>query len=47
LQRGLGAGRRTLRGLIRPWHTAREQGLPAILGDIRQPLQIEFRLARR
>lgn len=36
---------RALRGLIRAWHAAREQGLPAIPGDIRQPLELEFRRA--
>jgi transposase len=36
---------RALRGLIRAWHAAREQGLPAIPGDIREPLETEFRRA--
>lgn len=36
---------RALRGLIRAWHAAREQGLPAIPDDIRQPLELEFRRA--
>jgi transposase len=36
---------RALRGLIRAWHAAREQGLPAVPDDIRQPLELEFRRA--
>jgi hypothetical protein len=36
---------RALRGLIHAWHAAREQALPAIPGDIRQPLELEFRRA--
>ncbi len=36
---------RALRGLIRAWHAAREQDLPAIPDDIRQPLELEFRRA--
>ena len=44
--RGLaGAGQRALRGLIRAWHAAREQGLPAIPADVREPLEHEFRHA--
>jgi transposase len=36
---------RALRGLIHAWHAAREQGLPAIPGDVREPLELEFRRA--
>jgi transposase len=36
---------RALRGLIRAWHTAREQGLPAIPAAGREPLETEFRRA--
>jgi transposase len=36
---------RTLRGLIRAWHAAREQGLPAVPAQIREPLELEFRRA--
>ncbi len=36
---------RALRGLIRARHAAREQGLPAIPGEIREPLELEFRRA--
>lgn len=36
---------RALRGLIRAWHAAREQGLPAVPGDVRAPLELEFRRA--
>jgi hypothetical protein len=36
---------RALRGLIRAWHAARGQGLPPIPGDIREPLETEFRRA--
>jgi hypothetical protein len=36
---------RALRGLIRAWHAAREQGLPAVPDDIRRPLELEFRRA--
>jgi transposase len=36
---------RALRGLIRAWHAAREQGLPAIPAEIREPLELEFRRA--
>ena len=36
---------RALRGLVRAWHAAREQDVPAIPGDIRQPLELEFRRA--
>jgi hypothetical protein len=36
---------RALRGLIRAWHAAREQNLPAVPDDIRQPLELEFRRA--
>jgi transposase len=32
-----------LRGLICAWHAAREQGLPAIPGEVREPLELEFR----
>jgi hypothetical protein len=36
---------RSLRGLIRAWHAAREQGLPAIPAEDREPLETEFRRA--
>jgi transposase len=36
---------RALRGLVRAWHAAREQGLPAIPARIREPLETEFRRA--
>jgi hypothetical protein len=36
---------RALRGLIRAWHAAREQGLPVIPGEVREPLETEFRRA--
>ena len=36
---------RSLRGLIHAWHAAREQGLPAIPAEDRQPLETEFRRA--
>jgi transposase len=36
---------RALRGLIRAWHTAREQGLSAIPADAAEPLAREFRHA--
>jgi transposase len=36
---------RALRGLIRAWHAAREQQLPAIPADVREPLELEFRRA--
>jgi hypothetical protein len=36
---------RALRGLIRAWHAAREQGLPAIPAGTREPLETEFRRA--
>ena len=36
---------RSLRGLIRAWHAAREQGLPAIPDGDRDPLETEFRRA--
>jgi transposase len=36
---------RALRGLIRAWHDAREQGLPAIPAGTREPLELEFRRA--
>ena len=36
---------RALRGLIRAWHAAREQGLDAIPADVREPLEHEFRHA--
>ena len=31
--------------LIRAWHAAREQGLPAVPAEIREPLELEFRRA--
>jgi transposase len=37
--------RRALRGLIRAWHAAREQGLAAIPAEDREPLETEFRRA--
>ena len=37
--------RRALRGLIHAWHAAREQGLPAIPAEDREPLELEFRRA--
>ena len=36
---------RALRGLIRAWHAAREQGLEAIPAGVREPLEREFRHA--
>jgi hypothetical protein len=36
---------RSLRGLIRAGHAAREQGLPAIPAEEREPLETEFRRA--
>ena len=36
---------RALRGLIRAWHAAREQGLSAIPAAVREPLAHEFRHA--
>jgi transposase len=36
---------RALRGLIRAWHAAREQGLQAIPGSVPTPLEHEFRHA--
>jgi transposase len=36
---------RALRGLIHAWHTAGEQGLPAIPADALKPLEHEFRHA--
>ena len=36
---------RALRGLIRAWHAAREQGLDAIPAGVREPLEHEFRHA--
>jgi hypothetical protein len=36
---------RALRGLVRAWHAAREQGLPAIPAGEREPLETEFRRA--
>ena len=36
---------RALRGLIRAWHAAREQGLPLIPAAVRDPLAHEFRHA--
>jgi transposase len=36
---------RSLRGLIRAWHDARGQGLPAIPDGDREPLETEFRRA--
>jgi len=37
--------KRALRGLIRAWHAAREQGLPAVPAEIREPIELEFRRA--
>ena len=37
--------RRALRGLIRAWDSAREQGLPAIPAEDSEPLELEFRRA--
>lgn len=36
---------RALRGLIRAWHAAREQQLPAVPAKVREPLELEFRRA--
>ena len=36
---------RSLRGLTRAWYAAREQGLPAIPDEDREPLETEFRRA--
>ena len=36
---------RTLRGMIRAWHAAIDQGLPVIPGDVLTPLEHEFRHA--
>ena len=36
---------RSLRGLVHAWHAAREQGLPAIPSEDREPLETEFRRA--
>ncbi len=36
---------RALRGMIRAWHAAVEQGLPAIPADVLKPLAHEFRHA--
>jgi hypothetical protein len=36
---------RALRGLIKAWHAAREQGLAAVPADVTQPLAHEFRHA--
>jgi hypothetical protein len=36
---------RALRGLIRAWHSAREQQLPAVPAQVREPLELEFRRA--
>jgi transposase len=36
---------RALRGLIRAWHAARAQRLPAVPADVRGPLELEFRRA--
>ena len=36
---------RSLRGLIHAWHAAREQGLPAIPSEDREPLETDFRRA--
>ncbi|MGH3497880.1 MAG: IS66 family transposase [Nocardioidaceae bacterium] len=38
---------RALRGLIRAWHTSRDNGLPEIPTDVRDPLLREFRHAIR
>jgi hypothetical protein len=40
-----GQAQRALRGLIHAWHTAREQGLPAIPAEVLKPLEHEFRHA--
>jgi hypothetical protein len=40
-----GQAQRALRGLIRAWHTAREQGLAAIPAGTREPLELEFNRA--
>jgi hypothetical protein len=40
-----GQAMRSLRGLIHAWHAAREQGLPAIPAEDREPLETEFRRA--
>jgi hypothetical protein len=37
--------RRALRGMIRVWHAALDQGLPVIPGDVLTPLEHEFRHA--
>jgi hypothetical protein len=36
---------RALRGMIRAWHAALDQGLPVIPGDVLTPLEREFRHA--
>jgi hypothetical protein len=36
---------RALRGLLRAWHAARDQGLPEIPEPVREPLVTEFRHA--
>jgi hypothetical protein len=36
---------RALRGMIRAWHAALDQGLPVIPGDVLTPLEHEFRHA--
>ena len=40
-----GQAQRALRGLIRAWHAAREQRLPAVPAEVRGPLELEFRRA--
>jgi transposase len=40
-----GQAQRALRGLIYAWHTAREQGLPAIPAEVLKPPEHEFRHA--
>jgi transposase len=40
-----GQAQRALRGLIRAWRSAREQGLPAIPAEEREPLETGFRRA--
>jgi transposase len=40
-----GQAQRALRGLIHAWHTAREQGLPAIPAEVLKPLEHEVRHA--
>ena len=40
-----GQAQRALRGLIRAWHAALEQGLPAIPAEVLTPLEHEFRHA--